>query len=91
MWQQGSWYSCWRKDISWIRQNEARSVRAVDDTHKALFKRTFLHARELGFAFFLLLVKHGYIEEYSGRLRRYCTGSVFHVLYFLCSSRGLLH
>lgn len=63
MWQQGSWYSCWRKDISRIRQNEARSARAVDDTHKALFKRTFLSARESGFAFFLLLVKHGYIEE----------------------------
>ena len=63
MWQQGSWYNCWRKDISRIRQDEARSARAVDDTHKALFKRTFLYARESGFAFFLLLVKHGYIEE----------------------------
>jgi hypothetical protein len=63
MWQQGSWYRCWRKDISRIRQDEGRSARAVDDTHKALFKRAFLYARESGFAFFLLLVKHGYIEE----------------------------
>jgi hypothetical protein len=62
MWQQGSWYSCWRKDISRIRQDEACSACAVD-THKALFKRTFLYTRESGFAFFLLLVKHGYIEE----------------------------
>jgi hypothetical protein len=63
MWQRGSWYSCWRKDISRTWQNEARSARAVDDTHKALFKRTFLYARESGFVFFLLLVKHGYIKE----------------------------
>jgi hypothetical protein len=62
IWQQGSWYSCWKEDISRIRQNEAREARAVDDTYKALFKRTFLYARESGLAFFLLL-KHGYIEE----------------------------
>ncbi|KAH8650275.1 hypothetical protein BGZ60DRAFT_569585 [Tricladium varicosporioides] len=60
IWQQGSWYSYWREDISRIRQNEARTV---DDTHNALFKRTFLYTRESGFASFLLLVKHGYIEE----------------------------
>lgn len=67
IWQEGSWYSCWRKDISRLRQNEARSTCAVDDTHKALFKRTFLYARELGFTSFLLLVKNGYIGEYCGR------------------------
>ncbi|PVH68598.1 hypothetical protein DL98DRAFT_542280 [Cadophora sp. DSE1049] len=67
MWQQGSWYSCWRNDISRMRQDEAGSASAGDDMHKVLFKRTFLYAQELGFTSFLPLVKNGYIKEHCKR------------------------